>query len=257
MEELILRFGHLSEQIFDSLDNEYLSNCRKVCRNWCQFLNESKCFNTRIIPAIQQREGKLHQLGVDLRIDISHFKRLKMKVILTALDQVNQLCSWWKTVDPWGQTPFHIMAGNGHLELYKLTIENAEEKHPRDKAERTPLHLAASNGHLEICQLIIDNVQDTNPSDLFGRTPLHLAALEGYFKVCQLIIDNVQDKNPSDLYGKTPLHFAARNGHLEVFQLIIDNVEGKNPTDFFGNTPCSDAVENGHEHILEIFQYSE
>ena len=229
MEELILRFGHLSEQIFDSLDNEYLSNCRKVCRNWCQFLNESKCFNARIIPAIQQREGKLHQLGVDLRIDISHFKRLKMKVILTALDQVNQLCSWWKTVDPLGETPFHIMAENGLLELYKLTIENAYEKHPRDNSKITPLHLAASNGHLEVCQLIIDNVEDKNPLDLFGKTPLHQAASEGHFEVCQLIINNIEDKNPSDFNGKTPLCLAARNGYLEIAQLIIDNVQDKNP----------------------------
>ena len=39
----------------------------------------------------------------------------------------------------------------------------------------TPLHWAAGNGHLSVFQLIVDNVNDKNPEDNMGRTPLDMA----------------------------------------------------------------------------------
>ena len=277
MEEVILRFGHLCEQIFDSLDNKYLSMCKEVCRSWCYFLDGSKCLNTRLIPIMQRREGKLHQLGVDLKINVSCFKRMKMKAILTALNQINQLCSLWKTVDPCGETPFHIIARNGHLELYKLTIENAEEKNPRDNNGETPLHIAADKGYLEICKLIVNNVIDKNskqiegfaplnsptlkkrktcytknPKTLSNKTPLHSDATNGQLGTCQSIFDIGEDKNPNDHTRNTPLHLAAKNGHLEVCQLIINNIQDKNPTDLGKKTPLHLAAKNGHLEVCQL-----
>ena len=48
---------------------------------------------------------------------------------------------------------------------------------PANENGETPLHLAAKNGHLEICKLILDGLGKTkNPVDKKGRTPLHHAA---------------------------------------------------------------------------------
>ena len=48
---------------------------------------------------------------------------------------------------------------------------------PANENGETPLHLAAKNGHLEICELILDGLGKTkNPVDKKGRTPLHHAA---------------------------------------------------------------------------------
>ena len=47
MEEVFLRFPHLSETIFDSLNSEYLAKSKEVCRSWYQYLDEQKFLHTR------------------------------------------------------------------------------------------------------------------------------------------------------------------------------------------------------------------
>ena len=52
MEELNSRFEHISEQIFDRLDNKSLVNCMEVSSNWYHFLEDRKFLNIRIILKI-------------------------------------------------------------------------------------------------------------------------------------------------------------------------------------------------------------
>ena len=49
MEEVLLRFEHLGEDIFDSLDNKSLTTCKKVSKMWNNFINDQKYFWIRFI----------------------------------------------------------------------------------------------------------------------------------------------------------------------------------------------------------------
>ena len=40
MEEALLRFPHIGEKIFESLDEKSLENCRKVCKPWKNFIED-------------------------------------------------------------------------------------------------------------------------------------------------------------------------------------------------------------------------
>ena len=40
MEDVLLRFPQIGEEIFDSLDEESLENCKKVCRIWKNFIED-------------------------------------------------------------------------------------------------------------------------------------------------------------------------------------------------------------------------
>jgi hypothetical protein len=60
MEELCIRFSHLSEKIFDSLDNESLINCKDTSRFWFNYLNGQKFVEIRIIRATVE---KFHLIG--------------------------------------------------------------------------------------------------------------------------------------------------------------------------------------------------
>ena len=62
MEELIMRFPHLAEKIFGSLENKSLTTCREVSKSWNNFVQRKKFFLIRVI------EGEVeyfHALGND------------------------------------------------------------------------------------------------------------------------------------------------------------------------------------------------
>ena len=51
MEEIFLRFTHLNEPIFKSLDNQSLANCKEVSKGWYFYLDTQKFVKPRIIEA--------------------------------------------------------------------------------------------------------------------------------------------------------------------------------------------------------------
>ena len=44
MEQVFLRFSHLSETIFDSLDDQSLANCKEVSKSWYFYIDTLKSF---------------------------------------------------------------------------------------------------------------------------------------------------------------------------------------------------------------------
>ena len=49
MEDLFLRFDHISNKIFNNLDNQSLVTCRLVNKTWLSYLEDSKLLWIRII----------------------------------------------------------------------------------------------------------------------------------------------------------------------------------------------------------------
>ena len=47
MEEVFLRFPHLSENIFGSLKSEFLAKSKLVCRSWYNYLDDQKFLQIR------------------------------------------------------------------------------------------------------------------------------------------------------------------------------------------------------------------
>ena len=73
MDEVLLRFPHLGEQIFQSLDLENLSNCTGVSKCWDDFIveNEKVVGSQSLIEIIQNNCGKRPK----------HLKELLYKVL--------------------------------------------------------------------------------------------------------------------------------------------------------------------------------
>ena len=78
--------------------------------------------------------------------------------------------------DSEGTTPFHVAVrkGNLHLEICQKIVEKAKENNP-DKDGVTPMHLAAKKGCIGIYKLILQNVEEKNPEDNQGKTPIEWA----------------------------------------------------------------------------------
>ena len=71
------------------------------------------------------------------------------------------------------------------------TIENTNEKNPKDAEGNTPLHEAVKIENFSVFQEIIKNCNDIAPQNNRGQTPLHLAAWFGNSETCEFIINEM------------------------------------------------------------------
>ena len=285
MEEILLKFSHLSEEIFDCLDNESMFDCKEVSKIWCDYISEQKFYHIRMI---RLTVGKFHEVGkawenlcrkstantiIELRLAAEKFYQKQDKLIfsegltpihvaaatgnLSLLETIQERAKEKYPEDIEGCTPLHYAVQNGHMNICKALIVNMSNKNP--KAEgfvcrgTTPLHSAARCGHFDIFKLIENESEDRNPKNLDKMTPLHNAAASGHLKMVKYIMKGLKDKNPQDIHGWTPLHFAAQHGHFNVVKVIMDDLQNKNPATFgyCCTTPLHLAAENGHLNIVK------
>lgn len=94
--------------------------------------------------------------------------------------------------DKWGRTALSLAAGEGHLAVSELLLENGAWVNPHEDYDtyHTPLLAAAENGHLEVVKFLVS--QGANPHLHVGvsqRTPSEYAAANGYRSVARLLRD--------------------------------------------------------------------
>ena len=265
MDEVFLRFTHLSEDIFNSLNSESLAKSKEVCISWYQYLDDQKFLQTRankvkeIIDTVEKlgHVSKVHQVSVYQSNRIAFDVWIRNAVIYFArngnFDLVHTLILKNIKLLYYPKHPILNETEMGHFVVVKYLIDNSEEKNPKiDKRHGwTLLHLATKLGRIDIVKYVMSKVLNINPKDNYGRTPLHIAADLGKLDVVKYIMEKLEIKSPKDNNGKTPLHNAARSGKLIVFKYIVENVIEKNPKDNDSNTPLDLARRSG---FLEFFK---
>ena len=88
-----------------------------------------------------------------------------------------------------------MAAENGHIDVYSLICETANNKNPPDEEKVTPLHLAAEKGLLLMCRSILTYVpEDKNAFDENGKTPCDLAK-GGFFSESTIRFSNLPISN--------------------------------------------------------------
>ena len=272
MDELCIRFSHLSEKIFDSLDNDSITKCKEVSRFWFNYLDGQKLVQIRIIKA---KVKQFYSIGEAWN---NVFNSASTETIMTLGVAVNQFYKKDLGLDYHeGLTPIHVAAATGHLLLLTKLQEKTLDKHPKDIKGCTPLYYAAQNGHLEVCEYLIQKFEDNNSAENVGTTPLQMAAKNGHFKDCELMTsytplhqaagfghgsveiymllsNHLTNKNPSspDGSGWTPLHMAACKGHLKICEFIMDSLVNKNPANVFNLTPLHVAAIHGNTNVCAL-----
>ena len=213
MGNIFLRFPHLSEAIFDNMNNQSLFTCMNVSRIWHEYLKNQKFILIRSMEKfVKDNKGAEKSWN---RI----IKKCNFETIVELKGALNQHLKSRYSWMYYDFGPLHIVAHIGDTLLYRKIIRFSEDINPKNgRPGTTPLHMAAKNGHIEICKIILDKTVDKNPKDNSDWTPLHKAAGNGHAEVCKLILEKVVDKNPLSLNGRTPLHVAAGEGHFEVIK---------------------------------------
>ena len=180
MEEVLLRFSHLGEGIFDLLDEKTLQKCRKVGRTWKRFIEDpnQKLLWIQII--------KKHEKTIDLKRFISSPQKWSKL-------RIQNLREFAKKLEKDKEE-----MGCAFLKKY---AELGIKLNGKDAHGSPALHIACINGNTKIAQILLQkSVQlDINPNEkhkyLFGRTAFHWACIGGKTSIVEMMLDNAESFN--------------------------------------------------------------
>ena len=194
METLFLRFPHLSEAIFDHLENKSLVNCKCINNPWWGYIGSLKLVKIRII------EKSLEAMNVNQMSWKRILKKANMEILEELKLAVNQFYLFYEKKH-FRLTPTHIAANRGNITLFEFVFRVADLKNPKTDCGLTPLHFAARHGQwhsavqkcgfCNIFMMIVDATGDINPESIQGDTPLQDAAIYRHFSICTLILDKL------------------------------------------------------------------
>ena len=175
MENLSTKTPHVIEQIFNHLDLETLNSFKGASKGFFNIIEESKSYWLKIVEA---NFGKVWRKHLE-KCEIGHL----MEFAISCL-QFHDF-----------ETPLHLAAFEGHLEVYKKIAEDQKDKNPVAKNDlMTPLQLAAFQGHFSICQFIVQEDGFLYDFDIYERCALHYAVISGHFEIVKLLVEKVNVK---------------------------------------------------------------
>ncbi|WFD03372.1 ankyrin repeat-containing protein [Malassezia obtusa] len=99
------------------------------------------------------RAGDLEALNESLT-EINNDKREAVRAVLSVVNES-------------GNTPLHFAAANGHQEIVRALLPDADLKAllSQNSAGNTPLHWAAFNGHADLAAELVDRIEALEDSD--------------------------------------------------------------------------------------------
>ena len=286
MEEALIRFPHIGDQILQQLNNEDYTNCRGISETFKSFIDNQKLLHVRIIEkyinSTDDWQTFVKISGVEEIIEmaqaIKNFSQDKESLYyhkfaqpylsedrlgyLCTSDNKTQSINQIKPMEHLTVLQCATMFGNCKTlkKWHKKWLERREhspsEMHHQYKG-RHLLEYAATYDQLEAYILIADNCQDKNPKDSAGVTPLHHAALKGHYDICQWILNNIKLPKYNffgTYFDESPLECAAANGHVAICQLIMHEIKDDAPNDLPNlayEKALSAAADNGQ---IEVFQ---
>ena len=177
MQDLMLKFPHLPEQIFQKLGDESLFKCREVATSWQDIIDNRNYPWLRIveIPTILKKgNAYIHRAAETGQIEI--FRTAFSLETEKNIKNEN------------GQTSFHIACRHGSIQIVQFLLINADSEinfnakdnhcidlNAKTKNGNTALHLASRKGHLDVIKILMENAADLS-IDLNAKGPLGATA---------------------------------------------------------------------------------
>lgn len=125
-----------------------------------------------------------------------------------------------------------------------------------EEEEETPLHVAARLGHVELADLLLRRGACPNARDAEGWTPLLTACdtrctspadaeatTARCLQLCCLLLSAGADADAADQDRRRPLHLACRRGHAAVVELLLSCGVSANAMDYGGHTALHCALQ--------------
>ncbi|CAG9578217.1 unnamed protein product [Danaus chrysippus] len=156
------------------------------------------------------------------------------------------------------QTPLHLAAAFGQIEVCKLLLELGANIDATDELGQKPIHAAAQNNFSEVVQLFLQqhpNLVMATTKD--GNTCAHIAAIQGSVKVIEELMKFdrtgvISARNK--LNESTPLQLAAEGGHADVVRVLVRAGASCTEENKAGLTAVHLAAEHGHTNVLDVMR---
>ena len=258
IQELMLKFPHLPEKIFQKLNIQSLFKCREVARSWQDIINGRNYPWLRIvnIPSIlSTRNSYLHQAAATGQIEV--FK--------TAFKQEEDKNT--KNINE--ETVFHIACNNGCFEIVQLLLNSIDMEinvSAKENCARKPnFYLSCQRGNLAVFKISMENPSplsiDINAKTNSGLTALHLACYKGFSDVIKILLEYEAllsiDLNAKDDYGASGFFWGCHHGQTGVVETFMENAANLgidlNAGDIDDRTGFHAACEQGHANVVRIF----
>ena len=136
------------------------------------------------------------------------------------LPQGNGILASINRINPEGQAPLHIAAGNGSVELIKELIKRGANVNLTNENRQAPLHWAAWNNQSEAIKVLLYYGANAAQTDLAGNTPLIFAAQNGSTEASLALLKNGADKYAANNTGKTASLTAQDDGFRDLAQAL-------------------------------------
>ena len=135
----------------------------------------------------------------------------------------------------------------GNLENVKWLVTKGVPADSVDQNRDTPVHIAAAYGHLDIVKYLIE--EQNIPVYIKGdndRTPLHYAAAYGHDTIISYLLSKGADVNAINSVGESPLINASHWGLLSTVKLLLSNGANKSYTSKHGVTAYKAVCKSGN-----------
>ena len=265
MQDLMLKFPHLPEQIFQKLGNECLFKCREVAKSWQDIIDDRNYPWLRIvvIPSILKKGNRYLHLAA---------RTGQIKTFRTAFSEENE-----KNIkNENGQTSFHIACRHGSIQIVQFLLINADSEinfntkdnpcndlNAKTKSGNTALHLATRKGHSDVIKILMENAAafsiDLNAKGPLGATAFTWACFDGQTDVVKVFMENAAtygiDLNAKDDEGKTAIQYARDLPVVKIFMQNAEalNIDLNNANSKFGWTAFHRACCMGRLDVVKSF----
>lgn len=123
-------------------------------------------------------------------------------------------------LNPEGEAPLHIAAGNGSAAVAAELIKRGADVNVTNHDKQAPLHWAAWNNQPQSVALLALHGANLSLRDSGGNTPLMLAAEHGSKEAAQMLLQKGADKTAVNAKGQSASAIARDKGFDDLAKLL-------------------------------------
>ena len=119
--------------------------------------------------------------------------------------------------NPW----INLVTDWGYLPMVENALRRGYSLEPESLTSQTPLHVAASNGDLELVRYMLRLEVDSTQGDWRGHDPAMLAALKGHSETFKCLTERGSNSSKRDLTGNTSLAISVYSNQRGILSYIM------------------------------------